>query len=136
MPAFQSLVVTDRQGTPVNTTLVPSQRDVAKGTYTVALPDATGSYLSEKRFTISTRRTADRIKVSVKYRAPVVTNETINGVARPALLRESFVTALFDFHKDSLESERNNVVGEWVSAFATTKALTHDSIVKAQDVWG
>lgn len=135
MPAFQSIVVTDRQGTPVNYTLVPSQRDILKGIYTVSLPDASGSYVSERRLSASTRKTQDRLKVSIRYRLPIVVNETINGVVRPTLLRESFATTLFDFHKDSLESERNNFMGEYHSLWMPTKAFIHDAVVKGQDYY-
>lgn len=135
MPAFQSMVVTDRASTPVNTTLIPSQKDATGKVFTVAAADSTGAALTEKRFSISTRRTGDRIRTTLKYRVPVIAIEVINGVSSPRLMREAFVNFNFDFHKDSLESERNNVVGEVASALATGKLLVNDTIVKAQDIY-
>lgn len=133
MPALQSLVLTDRAGTPVNHTLTPIGRK--DGVSTVALADASGVAITEKRFSISRRETADRVKVSEKLRVPIVVTETINGISRPTVARVAYVTCTFDFEKGHTEQERKDVVGMFYSAHAVGKVLTEDTIVKNQDVW-
>lgn len=133
MPAIQSLVLTDRQTTPVNFTLLPiSEKD---GFATVAVTDASGSIITEKRFQIGNRRTGDRIRTTIKLKIPTVATETINGVASPIVIREAFVDTTFTFSTSHTEAERNDVVGMYHSAFMTTKALVHDTLVKGQGVY-
>lgn len=133
MPALQSLILTDRQATPANFTLLPVKMEGNMGT--VALADTSGALLTEKRFQIGQRRSGDRIRTTLKLRIPVIVTETINGVSSPRVARESFVDCVFNFPADASEAERNDVVGMFASALATTKALVHDTVVKQQAVW-
>jgi hypothetical protein len=133
MPSIQSLVLTDRQGTPVNFTLLPiGEKD---GVATVAVADATGATITEKRFSISSKRVGDRIRSTIKFKVPTVVTEVINGVSDPVVAREAFVDATFTFSSKSTEAERNDVVGMFASALAVTKPLVHDTLVKGQAVW-
>lgn len=133
MPALQSLVITDRQTTPVNFTLLPAK--VENGVGTVALADSSGALVTERRVSIGQRRSGDRIRTTLKLRVPVIVTETINGVAEPKVAREAFVDVTFNFSSSHSEAERNDVVGMFQSAFATNKPLVHDTIVKQQAVW-
>lgn len=133
MPSLQSIQVTDRATTPVNFTLLPvSQKD---GVAKVALADASGNVLSEKSLTLSTRRTAGRLRSSLRFAVPIIVNETINGVSVPRVARVGYVDCTFSFAIDSSEQERNDVVGMFASALQTSKVLVHDTVVKAQAVW-
>lgn len=133
MPSIQSLVLTDRQATPVNHTLIPvGEKD---GVATVALADASGALVTERRLTIGSRRTGDRIRTTIKFKVPVVAVETVNGISSPVVVREAFVDAIFTFASTSTEAERNDVVGMFSSALANTKPLVHDTLVKAQAIW-
>lgn len=135
MPALQSIVLTDRATpTPVNFTLVPTGAGKG-GVGRVAVMDATGNILSEKALTVSGRRTAQRLRSSIKLAVPVIINETINGVSVPKVARVGYATVEFSFALDSSEQERNDLVGMLTSAFAVSKPLTHDTIVKGQYVW-
>lgn len=133
MPALQSLVITDRTATPVNFTLLPVKEDGGVGT--VAVSDSTGTMISEKRFSISSRRSNGRIKSTLKFRNPTVVIEIINGVTVPKVSREAFVDCTFTFSESSTETERNDVVGMFASALLSSKALIHDTVVKGQSVW-
>lgn len=133
MPQVQSLVLTDRQSTPVNYTLLPvGEKD---GFATVAVADASGAMITERRFSIGLRRTTDRIRSTVKFKVPVVATEVINGVSSPKVIREAFVDATFTFASTSTEAERNDVVGMFASALATTKPLVHETLVKGSAIF-
>lgn len=133
MPSLQSLVVTDRATTPVNFTLLPVREDGGIGT--VALADSTGASITERRFSIGQRRTAGRVKTTIKFRVPIVVTETVNGVSSAKVAREAYVDCTFNFADNSTEQERNDVVGMFASALAVTKPLVHDTVVKGQAVW-
>lgn len=135
MPSLQSIQLTDRATTPVTHTLVPTGGP--KGSVgRVAVADSTGNLLSEKALVVSSRRTNQRLRSSVKLSVPVIATETINGVAVPKVARVGYAQAEFSFALDSSEQERNDVIGMFQSAFATTKVLVHDTVVKGQAVWG
>lgn len=133
MPTLQSLVVTDRKATPVNYTLLPVSREGDVGV--VAAADASGASITEVRMSVSHRRTPTRLRSTLKLRVPVIVTEVINGVSTPKLMREAFADVVFSFSKDSLESERNDVVGMLASALGTSKVLVNDTVVKAQSVF-
>lgn len=133
MPSIQSLVITDRQGTPVNHTLLPvGEKD---GKANLALADASGAVLTEKRFSIQAKRGNGRTRVEMKLEIPVIVTETINGVSSPKVARKSLVDCAFIFSDESTQAERNDVVGMFASALATNKPLTNDVLVKGEAVW-
>lgn len=133
MPALQSLTVTDRAGTPVNHVLLPVKED--NGVGVVALADASGAVITEKRLSIGQRRSGSRIRSTIRFRVPVIVTEVINGVSSSAIAREAFVDCVFNFADNSTAQERNDVVGMFSSALATNKPLIHDTIVVGQAVW-
>lgn len=133
MPALQTLVITDRQGSPVNFTLSPDgQKD---GFSTVSVADASGVAISKKRLSIKRRVSGDRIRVTEKWAFPVMMTEVINGVSVPAVARTAYVDVTWNFQNTHLEAERKDVVGMVYSAHAPGKVLTEDTIIKDQDVW-
>lgn len=134
MPVLQSLVLTDRQATPVNRTLLPSGKP-GDGIGQVSVPDVTGAITSEIRFSAGTRRSGSRVRSTLKLRVPVMVNQTINGITSPVVARESFVDCVFNFSVDATEAEKNDVVGMFYSSLATGKTLVHDTVVKSQGVW-
>lgn len=132
MPQLQSLVLTDRASTPVNHTFAP--RDIVAGVGTVV--ESSGVPIGDNRVTVSLHRTpSNRYKATVKGTFPIVQNETINGVTRPVVVRTSFVECTFSFDQSSTLQERNDVVGMFSSAFATTKTLVNDTVVKLEGVY-
>lgn len=133
MPNLQSLVLTDRQSTPVNYTLNPVKEE--EGVGHVAATDASGALITEKRFSIGSRRSGTRVKTTLKLRIPTIVTETVNGVSVQVVQKEAFVDCTFNFSTDSTEAERNDVVGMFASALAVNKPLVHDTLVKAQSIW-
>lgn len=134
MPNLQNVVLTDRAATPVAHTFTPGE--LTNGVAVVKKPDASGLPVTESRYSISRRATKDRYKVTVKFYVPVVQTETINGVGRPVIVRESYAEATFNFPKTSSEAERNNVTGMFASSFAVTNVLVHDTVVKGDGIYG
>lgn len=133
MPTLQSLVLTDRQATPVNHTLLPvGEKD---GIATVALADSSGAVITERRLSIGQKRSNGRTRTTIKFKVPVVVTETVNGVSAPKIVREAYVDCTFTFSDSSTEQERNDVVGMFSSALGTTRPLVHDTVVKNQAIW-
>lgn len=132
MPILQNVVVTDRATTPVNLTLTPKGRPDGVA---VVGASADGSSVGMTKLTISHRKTADKWKTRLVFSAPVVVSETINGVASLRELRQHYADVTFTFSATSTEAERNNFVGQFSSLFMTTKALTHDVLVKGEEVY-
>lgn len=133
MPSIQSLVLTDRQSTPVNHTLLPvSEKD---GVATVALADASGAVITETRFTIASKRANGRVRTVLKLTRPSIVTETVNGVSSPRVVRTSLVECVFVFADSSTSTERNDIVGLFASALATNKPLVNDTLVKGEMIW-
>jgi len=131
MPSFTSLVLTDRAATPANHTFLPrSNRDGV-----ALVTESNGTPAADKRFSISTRRVNGKLKRRIVFQVPVVQTETINGISRPKVVRESIVDATFTFSEDSSEDERDDVVGMFASSLDASKALVNDTIVKAEEVF-
>lgn len=134
MPAFQSLVLTDRQTTPVNHTLTPvgEPRD---GVFTVALADATGASISEKQVSVSARRVNGKQKSTQRFVFPTIVTETINGVASARVARVARISVQIEFEDTHLKSEKNDIIGMFASAYGPTKALIHDCVVNGEGYW-
>lgn len=133
MATLQSLVITDRQGTPNNFTLLPDGETGGVGT--VAAADASGIAISKKRLSLSRRVSGKRIRFVEKWQFPVMVTETINGVSIPRVARIAYIDVTFNFEDTHTEAERNDVVGMFYSAHATGKAFVHDTIVKDTAVY-
>lgn len=133
MPQLQSLVLTDRTTpTPVNLTFVPRDID-AKGVGTVV--NNAGTPIGEKRVTVSMKKRNSRYYGQVRISIPVVATETINGVAKPVVIRTAFVNVDVTFDEKSTETERNDAIGLLASALAPAKALVNDALVKLEGVY-
>lgn len=138
MPSLQPVVLTDRQTMPANFTLSPTGELQKIGGSTigrVAVADVSGNLMSEKVLTIGSRRTAGRLRSTLRLAVPVVVTETINGVAVPRVVRTAYINLDASFALDSTEQERNDVVGMFASALQSTKVLVHDTLVKGQSIW-
>lgn len=133
MPSFQSVVLTDRASTPVNRTFTPHSDDNGVNVV-VWSPDGTIS--SASKLSISRRTVNGKLKTRMLFAVPVVQTETINGVAKPVVIRESYVDATFTFSTSSSEAERADVVGMFASALASNKVLINDTLVKGEAIWG
>lgn len=131
MPAIQNLVLTDRATTPVNHTFVP--RGIPGGVATVV--SSNGTSVADKLFTISTRRANGKVKVRLVLRVPVVQTETINGISKPKVVRESISDTTFTFSAESTQQERDDHVGMFMSALDPSKALVNGATVDLMDIY-
>lgn len=131
MPQLQNLILKDRAATPKDHTFTP--RNIENGVGESV--ETTGVPVGESRHTISLRRSGNRYKVTQKLSMPVVSNQTINGVTSPVVVRTAFVTVTFDFDATSSEAERNDLVGMLQSSYDPSKVLVNDTVVKLQGVY-
>ena len=132
MPQLQTLVLTDRAATPVNHTYVP--RDIKAGVAEVV--ESSGIPIGDNRVTVRLNRTASgRYKPQVNFTFPVVQTKTENGISTPVVVRTAYCNVEFTFDPASTLDERNNVVGMVSSAFAATKPLINDTVVKLEGVY-
>lgn len=131
MPEIQNLVLTDRAATPVAHTFVP--RGVPNGVATVV--SSNGTAVADKVFTLSTRRANGKVKIRMVLRIPVVQTETINGISKPKVVRDSTSDTTFTFSAESTQQERDNHVGMHMSALDPTKTIVNGAIVDLNDVF-
>lgn len=131
MPQLQNLVLTDRATTPVNHTFIP--RDIVDGIATVV--ESSGVPVGENRATLSLRRTTGKVKGRLVLTMPIVQTETINGVSKPTVVRQSIADLQLSFDATSTEDERKNLLGMLESALGASKTLVNDTFVKLQNVY-
>lgn len=134
MAALQDLILTDRASTPVNRTFAPAGRNPSTGVVSLA-HSSDGTVLNRSLLTISHRKVGGKMKTRLVLSVPVVQTETINGISSSKIVRQSYFDGTFTFALNSTEQERNDVVGMVASGFATTKVLTHNTLVKGEDIW-
>nr|APG77178.1 hypothetical protein [Shahe levi-like virus 2] len=132
MPAIQSIVLTDRETTPINHTFIPRNvtSDGIGETY-----ESKGVPIGEPTFKVSLRKTNAGYKGTLKLQVPVVQDQVINGITAPIVVRTSYVTCEFSFDKESSLQERNNVVGMIASSLDKSKVLVNDVLVKLEHVY-
>lgn len=135
MPQLQSIVLTDRATTPVNHTLTPREIQQPNSVGIVGEAVSGGVPLSETRLSVSTRKSAGKLRSRVVLTVPVTQTETINGVSRPVVVRTGVADLSVTFADSSTEQERNDLVGMLYSALATGKTLVNDAIVKGEAVY-
>lgn len=131
MPALQSIVLTDRAGTPVNYTFVP--RDIQAGIGTVV--NNGGVPIGEKKLRVSLLEKNGKMRGEVRLDIPVVATETINGISVPKVVRSIKISLLMESEKTATETERNDAVGMFYSALASSKVLVNDALVKNEGVY-
>lgn len=132
MPQLQTLVLKDRQATPVSHTFTP--RNIAGGVGEVV--ESSGVPVGENRVTISLRKTpGGRYKGTLKMTFPIVQNQVVNGITTPVVVRSGYISVDTDFDATSSEAERNNAIGQLADALAIDKVLINDTLVKLQGVY-
>lgn len=133
MPQLQSIVLKDRAPTPVAHTFVPLdiKNDVG---YVV---ERGASPIGNAELSISLRKVtgSNRYVATMKLNRPTVVVETVNGVSTSKIQRVAYGEAVFKFEETSTETERNDFVGMFADAFATSQTLVNDTIVKLTGVY-
>lgn len=136
MPALQSLVVTDRATTPVNHTLTPRELSQPNSVGMVSESGSGMPLAGQLRLTISNRRSGGKIRGRLVLTAPVTQTETVNGVSKYTVVRQSVADLSVTFDETSTTQERTDLIGMLASALATNKVLVHSTLVDAETVWG
>lgn len=133
MPALQTTVLKDRTPTtPVDHTFTPES--VKDGVGVVI--ETAGVPIGNKQLSVSSRKLpSGKYKAEVRLVSPTVATEVINGVSAPKVIRTAFANAVFTFDASSTEQERNDLVGMFADAFATSKTLVNDTVVKLQGIY-
>jgi hypothetical protein len=132
MPALANVILTDREGTPVNHTFTP--RDIVNGLGTVV--ESTGVPVGENKLQVAVNRTASgKYKGILKMALPIVQTQTINGVSTPVVVRTTYIDLAITYDGTSTLQERKNAVGMLASALAEAKVLVNDTLVKLEGVY-
>lgn len=108
MPQITSVVLADRETTPVNHTFLPSTspNGVARLVNSVS-----GVPIGNEVLTISSRKSGSRYKSKAVLALPVVQTQTVNGISVPVVVRSGFMEVTFTFDETSSTQERKNLVG-------------------------
>lgn len=105
MPELNTITINDGTADYVYT-----PRGIDPKTGVASLVNSTGVPMGARRLTFLRSTTqARREKVSIKMTIPVVATETVNGVARPTVLRSSFLEVTVSFDEASSQAERASV---------------------------
>lgn len=133
MPALTSLVLTDRESTPVNHTFVPDDRVGGVG----VLVESTGVKLGDSKFTLSSRKTANgRHRATLKLEIPRVENAVIDGLSVPKVVRTAYATVELSFSDASTTQERKNLVGMLEDSLKSAKTMVNAVIVDLEGIYG
>lgn len=133
MPALTSLVLTDRENTPVNHTFVPDDRVGGVG----VLVESTGVKLGDSKFTLSSRKTANgRHRATLKLEIPRVENAVIDGLSVPKVVRTAYATVELSFSDASTTQERKNLVGMLEDSLKSAKTMVNAVIVDLEGIYG
>lgn len=132
MPQIGNLILTDRATTPVDHTFVP--RDIVNGVATCV--EATGIPIGENRVAMKLVRTrSGRYKPTLNFTLPVVQNETINGVVKPAVVRTAYAEVTFNFDGTSSLQERKDAVGMVMDALSADTTVIDGLLTKLENVY-
>lgn len=131
MPTLANLVLTDRAGTPVAHTFVPRGRPNGVGT----LVESSGVLNGERKFSIGTRTSATKRKITLRLVLPVVATETINGVSNPKIVRTAYANIEFTFDAASTTQERKDCVGMLQNALDSSKTMVDKILVDNEDLY-
>lgn len=127
MPALSPVIVNNRASTPVSTTLYPAGQPKNNGVWEFVSNNSIP--VGRLRLTYNLWRTATgKYKAEIRYEAPVLVDQTVNGIVTPVVVRRSFHVGTVEFDERSTNVERNNVLGEIGSVYATAANVINQSI--------
>lgn len=132
MPQLTSLVLKDGAATPVDHTFEP--REVSQGIAT--LVESNGIPIGDRKITLSVSRTAQgRVKATMKLVIPVVTDQTLNGVTRPTVVRTAYADVTFSYDGSSNTQERKDIIAYVRNALAANQTMVSDSFVNLNGIY-
>lgn len=105
MPQLTVVTLTKGDGTPIDF----KPKNITAGVARLNAP--TGVPIADPTLTMSTSQTAGgRTKVAFKLAVPVVQDNTVSGVSRPAVVRTAYADLVFSFDGSSTAGERRNIM--------------------------
>lgn len=133
MAQASTITVNDRTTpTPVAHTFAP--REIEAGV--ASFVESNTVPLGEKQISLRWRKGENgRFYQRVMLTAPVLVNETINGVTVPTVPRVALIDCTFRFDATSTEQERADAVGMFANALASSQTVVNSTIVKLEGVW-
>lgn len=126
MPQITSIVLADREATPVNHTFVlsTSANGVAR-----LVNGVSGVPIGNEVVTISSRKSGSRYKSKAVIALPTVQTQTINGISVPVVVRQEFCEISFTVDETSTTQERKNLVGMAEALVKATQTALMDVFV-------
>jgi len=113
MPTPTPVLLTDRAGTPVVHTYIPTFRD--NGVVTFAERD--GVPIGDNKLTISLKKTqAGRYNFTAKLVLPQTVTQTVNSVDSEVVTRVAYADIRLSFDASSTSQERDDAIGLITSA--------------------
>ncbi len=130
MPAFASFSVNDRAATPVAHTFAPRSKD--------PLPtwcEAGAMPAGERKFTLFSRKSGEKYRITLRLSNPTVVTETINGVSVPKVARTQYGEVNFTFTSDSTLQERKDTVGMLMNALGASVTQIDAALTALESIW-
>lgn len=131
MSQAASITVNDRETTPVAHIFAP--RMIVPGQATFV--ESASVPIGEKSLIIRTRKNGSRYYTRVTLAVPVLVMETINGVQVPTVPRVALIDATFRFDDTSSLQERQNAVGMFANALASSQTVVDSTLTKLEGIW-
>lgn len=130
MPAFASFAVNDRAATPVAHTFAPRSKDPVP-----TWCEAGSMPAGERKFTLFSRKSGEKYRITLRLSNPTVVTEVINGVSVPKVARTQYAETTFTFTSDSTLQERKDTVGMHMNAFGASVIQIDSALTALEAIW-
>ena len=132
MSARTTLVLTDRAATPVAHNYEPDGDD-ANGVHLYS--ERSGVPAGRPSFSASMKKSSGKIRQELRLAVPIVQTQTVDGIAKPVIVRTAYVTVSATFSDVSLSQERNDAIGMMASALSATSGQVWNLLVNCEDIY-
>lgn len=127
MPTMSTVVLADRETTPVNHNFVAN--NVVNGVVYLRNRAASGVPIEDKVLSISSRQAGKRDKDKFVLTVPIVQTQTMNGISTPVVVRNGGFEINFFFDVTATDQERKNIMGMAYSLLGTLQSQIVDVVV-------
>lgn len=127
MPTMSTVVLADREATPVNHSFVAN--NVVNGVAYLRNRAASGVPIEDKVLSISSRQAGKRDKDKIVLTVPIVQTQTVNGISTPVVVRNGGFEINFFFDVTATDQERKNIMGMAYSLLGTLQSQIVDVVV-------
>lgn len=127
MPTMSTVVLADRETTPVNHNFVAN--NVVNGVAYLRNRAASGVPIEDKVLSISSRQAGKRDKDKLVLTVPIVQTQTVNGISTPVVVRNGGFEINFFFDVTATDQERKNIMGMAYSLLGTLQSQIVDVVV-------